>query len=74
MLELRQFSPNKAFVYALMVPSWADQLLPQLSMEQFVMMTLQYRHIEHMHEGIWFAKKINFDKMTSLRTQTIFPV
>ena len=26
---------NKAFVYALMVPSWADQLLPQLLMEQF---------------------------------------
>ena len=28
--ELRQFFPNKAFVCALMVPSWADQLLPQL--------------------------------------------
>ena len=27
--------PRKAIVYALMVPSWADQLLPQLLMEQF---------------------------------------
>ena len=27
--------PNKAFVYALMVPSFADQLLPQFLMEQF---------------------------------------
>ena len=55
-LELRQFSPNKAFVYALMVPSWADQLLPQLLMGQFDMLPLQYRHIEHMHEGVWFGK------------------
>ena len=23
-VRTRQFSPNKAFVYALMVPSWAD--------------------------------------------------
>ena len=46
--------PNRAFVYALMVPSWADQLLPQLLMEQFDTLPIQYRHIEHMHEGVWF--------------------
>ena len=50
-----------------MVPSWADQLLPQFLMEQFDMLPLQYRHIDHMHEGVWF-EKIIFDKMTSMRT------
>ena len=30
----------------------ADQLLPQLSMEQFDTLPIQYRHIEHMHEGV----------------------
>ena len=55
--ELRQFSPNRAFVYALMVPSWADQLLLQLFMEQFDTLPIQCRHIEHMHEGVWFRKK-----------------
>ena len=42
-----------------MVPSWADQLLPQLLMEHFDTLPIQYRHIEHMHEGVWliFLKK-----------------
>ena len=39
-----------------MVPSWADQPLPQLLMEQFDTFTIQCRHIEHMHEGVWFRK------------------
>ena len=39
-----------------MVPSWADQLLPQLLMEQFDTLLIQCRHIEHMHEGVWFRK------------------
>ena len=56
-----------AFVYAWIVPLWADQLLPQLLMEQFDALPLQCRHIEHMHEGVWFGKII-FDKMTSMRT------
>ena len=42
-----------------MLPSWADQLLPQLLMEQFDTFPIQYRHIEHMHEGVW-VKKNNF--------------
>ena len=54
--ELRQFFLNLAIVYALMVPSWADQLLPQLLMEQFDTLPIKYRHIEHMHEGVWFRK------------------
>ena len=52
-----------------MVPSWADQLLLQLLMEQFDTLPIQCRLIEHMHEGVWFTKN-NFDKMT---TVTIFP-
>ena len=31
--NLREFSPYMALVYAFMVPSWADQLLPQLLMD-----------------------------------------
>ena len=41
-----------AFVYAWIVPLWAAQLLSQLLMEQFDALPLQYRHIEHMHEGV----------------------
>ena len=39
-----------------MLPSWADQLLPQLLMDQFDTLPIQCRHIEHMHEGVWFRK------------------
>ena len=56
-----------AFVYAWIVPLWADQLLPQLLMEQFDTLPLQNRHIDHMHEGVG-SEKIIFDKMTSMRT------
>ena len=56
-----------AFVYALIVPLWANQLLPQLLMMQFDTLPIQCRHIEHMHEGVWFTKN-NFDKMTAVRT------
>ena len=50
-----------------MVPSWADQLLLQLLVEQFDTLLIQFRHIEHMHEGVWFTKN-NSDKMTAVRT------
>ena len=56
-----------AFVYALMVPSWADQPLPQLLIEQFDAFPIQCRHIEHMHQGVWF-RKIFFYKMTAVKT------
>ena len=39
-----------------MAPSWANQLLPQLLMEQFDTLPIQYRHFEHMHEGVWVGK------------------
>ena len=42
-----------AFVYALIVPLWAYQLLPQLLMKQFDTLSIQCRHIEQMHEGVY---------------------
>ena len=39
------------------MPSWDDLLLPQLLMEQFDTLVIQCRHIEHMHEGVWFFEK-----------------
>ena len=54
------------------MPSWADQLLPQLLIQQYDTLPLQCRHIEHMHEGVWLEKL--FDKNTAMRTQTIFPL
>ena len=91
------------YAYANIVHTQADQLLPQLLMEQFDTLPIQCRHIEHMlfsvvlvqprmtrpciterlliksnkqtkhmHEGVWL-KKIIFDKITAMRTMTIFP-
>ena len=42
--------------YAIIGPTQADQLLPQLLMEQFDTFPIQCRHIEHMHEGVLFRK------------------
>ena len=59
------------------MPSWADQLLPQLLMEQFDTLPIQCKHIEHMHEGVYTlnicmkefgSEKVIFDKMTAVRT------
>ena len=40
------------YAYAIIVNTQADQLLPQLLMEQFDIFPIQCRHIEHMHEGV----------------------
>ena len=37
-----------------------DQFLPRLLIEQFDTLPSQYRHIEHMHEGVWFQKNTFF--------------
>ena len=50
--------PLYGFVYAWIVPSWADQLLTQLLMEQFDMLPIQCRHIEHMHKRFGSKKQI----------------
>ena len=46
------------YAYAIIGHTRADQLLPQLLMEQFDTLPIQYRHIEHMHEGVLFKKNI----------------
>ena len=56
------------YAFAIIVHSWADQLLPQLLMEQFDTFPIQCRHNEHMHRGVWFRKKMIFDKMKYVRT------
>ena len=55
------------YAYAIIGNTRADPLLPQLLMEQFDTFPIQCRHIEHMHEGVWF-RKFFFDKMTAVRT------
>ena len=57
------------YAYAIIVHTWADQLVPQLLMEQFDTLPIQCRHIEHtvcMKE--FGLEKIIFEKMTALRT------
>ena len=44
------------YAYAIIVHTRADQLLPQLLMEQFDTLPIQCRLIEHMHEGVWFRR------------------
>ena len=55
-VRIRQLFPYIAFVYAWILPSWADQLLPQLLMEQFDTLLIQCRHIEHVREVVLFEK------------------
>ena len=64
------------FVYALMVPSWADQLLPKLLMEQFDTLPIQCRHIGYLYNvdtlnicmNEFDSEKIIFDKMAAVST------
>ena len=42
------------YAYAIIGHTQADQLLPQLLMEQLDTFPIQCRHIEHLHEGISF--------------------
>ena len=39
-------------LYAIIGHTRANQLLPQLLMEQFDTFPIQFRHIENMHEGV----------------------
>ena len=59
LLELFLFVVLNGFyigLYADLVHTFVDQLLPQLLMEQFDILPIQCRHIEHMHEGVWFRR------------------
>ena len=44
------------YAYAIIGHIRADQLLPQLLMDQFDTLPIQCRHIEHMHDGVWLIK------------------
>ena len=46
------------YAYAIIGLTRADHLLPQLLLEQFDTIPIQCRHIEHMHEVVWFIKNI----------------
>ena len=52
----RLVSTKKSNACSMIVHTRADQLLPQLLMELFDTLYTQSRHIEHMHEGVWFIK------------------
>ena len=54
------------YAYAIKVQTRADQLLPQLLMEQFDNLPIHCRRIEHMHVGV--GSKTLFDKITVMRT------
>ena len=53
------------YAYAIIGHTRANQLLPQLLMEQFDTFPIQGRHIEHMHEGVWFRKN-NFSSIRNV--------
>ena len=54
-------------MFAYMVPSWADQLLPQLLMEQLILCLYNVDTLNIcMKEFV--TEKIIFDKMTAVRT------
>ena len=55
-----------------MVPSWADQLLLQLLMEKFDILPIQCRHMNICMKEFGL-EKIIYDKITAVRTWTIFP-
>ena len=46
------------YAYDIIGHTRADQLLPQLLMEQVDTFPIQCRHIEHMHVGVWLRKNI----------------
>ena len=46
------------YAYAIIGHTRADQLLPQLLMEQFDTLPIQCRHNEHMHEEVCLEKII----------------
>ena len=52
----RLVSTKRGYACCMIVHSRADQLLPQLLMELFDTLHAQCCNIEHMHEGVWFAK------------------
>ena len=56
------------------MPSWADQLLPQLLVQQFDTVSIYFEvTLNICMKEFGLKKKIVFDKMTAMRTKTILP-
>ena len=55
------------YAYAIIGHTWADQLLPQLLMEQFDTFPIQWRQLNICMKE-FSLEKIIFDKMTAVRT------
>ena len=62
---------QRGYAFSIIVHTRANQLLSQLLIEHFDTLPTQCRHIEHMHEGVWFTKNI-IDKMAAMSTLTFF--
>ena len=62
---------QRGYACSIIVHTDADQLLSQLLIEHFDTLPTQCRHIEHMHEAVWFPKSI-IDKMAAMHTLTFF--
>ena len=56
------------YAYAIIGHTWANQLLPQLLMEQFDTLTIQCRYTLNICMKEFSSEKIIFDKMTAVRT------
>ena len=60
------------YAYAIIGHTRADQLLPQLLMEQFILFLYNVDTLNICMEEFG-SEKIIFDKITAVRTMTIFP-
>ena len=52
----RLVSTKRVYACSMIMYTRADQLLSQLLKEHFDTLPTQCRHIEHVHEGVWFTK------------------
>ena len=65
-------STKRGYACAIIVHTLANQLLPQLLIDQFDTLYTQYRHIEQMHEGVC-SQKLIIHKITVINENlTIF--
>ena len=62
---------NRGYACAIIVQTNAVQFLPEFFMNQFDILSTQWIHIEHMHEGVLFKSNI-IDKIAATRTLTTF--
>ena len=61
------------YAYAIIGHTRADQLLPQLLMEQFDTLPIQCRYIENMHEGVWFRNFLFENNDSSENLDNFYP-